>query len=91
MITFSSFNDTILLPSMLADYWQWSLVMWVYVWLVRRHLSPPWEDEDGFQGEVRAQGQNLTITFSEVAHFTITFSRSVNCSRLHYEYTTINI
>jgi hypothetical protein len=28
--------------------------MWAYVWSVRRHLSPPWEDEDGFGGEVRA-------------------------------------
>ncbi len=29
--------------------------MWAYAWLVRRHLSPPWEDEDRFRGEVRAR------------------------------------
>ncbi len=29
--------------------------MWAYAWLVGRHLSPPWEDKDGFWGEVRAR------------------------------------
>ena len=41
-------------PVAAAAYGQWRLVMWAYAWLVRRHLSPPWEDEDGFRGEVRA-------------------------------------
>ena len=29
--------------------------MWAYVWLVRWHFSPPWEDEDDFWGEVQAR------------------------------------
>ncbi len=32
-----------------------------------------------------AQGQNLTITFSEVAHFTITFSEFKITLRVHYD------
>jgi len=32
---------------------------------------------------LRAQGQNLTITFSEVAHFTITFSEFKITLRVH--------
>ena len=27
-------------------------MMWAYAWLMRRHLSPPWDDKDNFRGEV---------------------------------------
>jgi hypothetical protein len=30
-------------------------MMWAYAWLVRWHLSLPWEDEDTFRGEVHGQ------------------------------------
>ena len=30
-------------------------MMWAYAWLVRQHISPPWEDMDNFWGEVCAQ------------------------------------
>ena len=42
-------------PVAAAAYGQWSLVMWAYAWLVRRHLSPPWEDKDRYWEEVRAR------------------------------------
>lgn len=66
-------------PVTAADYWQWSLVMWAYVWLVRRHLSPPWEDEDGFRGEVRAQYGIKNVSAFCVFAFVLPLARCCCC------------
>ena len=67
------------LPFTAADYWQWSLVMWAYGWLVRRHLSPPWEDEDGFQGEVRARYEIKNVSACCVFVFVLPLARCCCC------------
>ena len=67
------------LPVAAADYWQWSLVMWAYGWLVRRHLSPPWEDEDGFWGEVRARYEIKNVSACCVFVFVLPLARCCCC------------
>ena len=67
------------LPVAAADYWQWSLVMWAYGWLVRRHLSPPWEDEDGFRGEVRTQYGIKNVSAFCVFAFVLPLARCCCC------------
>ena len=53
---FGAFPFVLLLARRCCCIWAiWSLMMWAYTQLVRRHLSPPWEDEDDFWGEVCAQ------------------------------------
>ena len=68
-------------PVAAADYWQGSLVMWAYVWLVRRHLSPLWEDEDGFRGEVRAQYGIKNVSAFCVFAFVLPLARCCCCLR----------
>ncbi len=66
-------------PIAAADYWQWSLVMRAYAWLVRRHLSPPWEDEDGFRGKVRARYGIKNVSAFCVFVFALPLARCCCC------------
>ena len=53
--------------------------MWAYGWLVRRHLSPPWEDEDGFRGEVRARYEIKNVSAFCVFVFVLPLARCCCC------------
>jgi hypothetical protein len=60
-------------------YGQWSLMMWAYTQLVRRHLSPPWEDEDDFWGEVRARYGIKNMSGFRVFAFVLPLARRCCC------------
>ena len=67
------------LPIAAAAYGQWSIMMWAYTKLVRRHLSPPWEDEDDFLGEVRAQYRIENVSLFCAFAFVLPLARHCCC------------
>jgi hypothetical protein len=54
--------------------------MWAYAWSVRRHLSPPREDKDGFGGEVHARYGIKNVSAFCVFAFVLPLARCCCCS-----------
>ena len=79
MSVFCALQSFSSMPVASAAYGQWSLMMWAYAWLVRRHLSPLWEEEEVCWGEVRAQYGIESVSEFRAFAFVLPLTRCCCC------------